>query len=248
MWASSSVKDLRNFPWKKPEEHVQRSEAAHAFFPKQSGTGYQITEGFLTEQEHSSVMDAFRRERGSLNKQPQTMLDLGDIRQKINHAVVEFIGISDLEGQIKANTFLQRVDNYPRDNDIQKHLHMDTFFPAWKFWYFPEEVQRYQGTFCFVPGSHILNDKKKDWMLEQYRKYYSGEELNEYSREGSLRISEQEALSLYETILEVSVPANTLVIANVFGFHGRGNTVEPHSRIAIHGSIRFDNPFIDRRN
>ena len=101
MWASSSVKDLRNFPWKKPEEHVQRSEAAHAFFPKQSGTGYQITEGFLTEQEHSSVMDAFRRERGSLNKQPQTMLDLGDIRQKINHAVVEFIGISDLEGHIK---------------------------------------------------------------------------------------------------------------------------------------------------
>ena len=40
-----------------------------------------------------------------------------------------------------------------------------------------------------------------------------------------------------------SVPANTLVVANVFGFHRRGHTEEQVVRDAVHGSVRVSNPF-----
>ena len=41
----------------------------------------------------------------------------------------------------------------------------------------------------------------------------------------------------------VPVKANTLVIANVSGFHSRGEVTTEYVRNAIHGSIRIDNPF-----
>jgi hypothetical protein len=41
----------------------------------------------------------------------------------------------------------------------------------------------------------------------------------------------------------VSVPANTLVIANVGNFHARGNVTKEWTRNSIHGSIRINEPF-----
>ena len=41
----------------------------------------------------------------------------------------------------------------------------------------------------------------------------------------------------------VPVDGNTLVIANVSGFHRRGDTANTYIRDAIHGSIRLSNPF-----
>ena len=245
MFWNSSVKDLRQFSSVKPKEHLERSIQAHDHFPEQLGNGYQITENFLSEEMLDIVRSNFNTGSATLNKQPSSMVTHDRILKEIGNAVS--ISISDHSdrfwSEIRNNTFYQKVINHPVDNDIQKVFHMDTFFPAWKFWYFPYEVTSEDGPFRYVPGSHILDNKKQDWMLEQYRKFYDGEELNEYSKEGSLRITEDEIMSLYETILDVTVPANTLVITNVFGFHARGNVNNASVRVAIHGSIRYDNPF-----
>ena len=36
---------------------------------------------------------------------------------------------------------------------------------------------------------------------------------------------------------------NTLIIANVFGYHARSFAEKTTSRISIHGSLRYTNPF-----
>ena len=41
----------------------------------------------------------------------------------------------------------------------------------------------------------------------------------------------------------IEVKANTLVVGNVGGFHGRGHTKKDFTRNAVHGSIRFTEPF-----
>jgi len=56
-------------------------------------------------------------------------------------------------------------------------------------------------------------------------------------------VSEEEMKSMGVTPKTFTVPANTLVIANVFGFHRRGHTDKEVLRDAVHGSIRVNNPF-----
>ena len=41
----------------------------------------------------------------------------------------------------------------------------------------------------------------------------------------------------------MTVAGDTLVVANVFGFHRRAEAHVPSERLAIHGSIRYDSPF-----
>ncbi|MEK9571731.1 MAG: hypothetical protein VW124_22120, partial [Paracoccaceae bacterium] len=52
-------------------------------------------------------------------------------------------------------------------------------------------------------------------------------------------------LSCYfdEEIKQIPVKAGTLLIANVFGMHSRGQSQINVSRRAIHGSIRFMPPY-----
>ena len=62
-------------------------------------------------------------------------------------------------------------------------------------------------------------------------------------REGSMIILNEEIDKMGLQRRSVSCKANTLVIANVAGFHARGHCTEPHIRNAVHGSIRIDRPF-----
>ena len=58
-----------------------------------------------------------------------------------------------------------------------------------------------------------------------------------------MRIMNEEIDKLGLKRRSVPVKANTLVIANVSGFHARGHCTVPHIRDAVHGSIRIDRPF-----
>ena len=83
---------------------------------------------------------------------------------------------------------------------------------------------------------------------DRYQKFLDGEDMDKDSLEGSFRISDEEIQEYYpDRRCEVVIPSNTLVLANVFGFHCRGNTNEETERLAIHGSIRFSDPFKNRR-
>ena len=100
----------------------------------------------------------------------------------------------------------------------------------------------------YVKGSHVFDEAKQTFMRDRYRMFLDGEDMDKDSLEGSFRITEEEISEFYpDGRCEVVVPGNTLVIANVFGFHCRGNTAVETERLAIHGSIRFRDPFKNRR-
>ena len=145
-----------------------------------------------------------------------------------------------------ANTFYQRVYNTPDDNDNQKNLHIDTFFPALKFWWFSQDVSENDGAFVYVRKSVDHTTEYYNWLYEQSikicEKNYDNWRLRDHE-EGSLRGSEDELSLMKLNAISVEVKKNTLVLGNVGGFHGRGNTKKPFTRNSIHGSIRLSDPY-----
>lgn len=143
-------------------------------------------------------------------------------------------------------TYLQHLFNRPEDKDEQKLFHTDTFFHCVKFWYFPHDVEDDNGAFWYVPYSPVLTDKLVAWHSRRVKDLKEGKSEKWRGlahREGSFRISTEEIRALGLEPLAVGVKADTLVIGNVFGFHRRGDTKTPTHRHAIHGSIRFNDPF-----
>lgn len=144
-----------------------------------------------------------------------------------------------------ANLYLQHLFNTPDDNDEQKVFHSDTFFPAIKWWYFPHSVGEKDGPLMYVPNSPVLTPQLLAWHQAQVDSIKAGAVEAWRGRghvEGSLRINDDELAALGLKGEAVTVDADTLVIANVFGFHRRGDTAKPTHRLALHGSIRIDRP------
>lgn len=144
------------------------------------------------------------------------------------------------------NTYLQHLVNKPHDGDDQKVFHSDTFFHCLKFWYFPERVSADDGAFWYVPNSPIVTDKLLDWHRSRVEDLKSGRVEEWRGRghlEGSFRISTEEIKALGLEPIPVEAKADTLILANVFGFHKRGDTKQPTHRLSIHGSIRISDPF-----
>ena len=257
MW-DSSAKDLRLFPDKKPEDHVVRATRAYDAYlkridqdkaEKQMPTGVRIIPDALPPDLCVKLRNILDMTNSTISKDQTSMIADTEILQKLGYLVSDVICDNSVRfwTEIQSNTFYQKIDNRPEDNDIQKQFHMDTFFPAWKFWLFLNDVGENEGCFRYVVHSHTLHAKKLAWMERQYKRFYDGDlTFSEYSKQGSLRIGEDEIEEMYgrDSIVNVRVKANTLVIANVFGFHARGTVSQQTLRTAIHGSIRYENPFI----
>jgi len=144
------------------------------------------------------------------------------------------------------NSYLQHLYNLPEDGDEQKVFHSDTFFPCVKFWYFPHSVSLDEGPFWYVPKSPVLTERLIQWHADRVKDLKRGaaeEWRGPGHREGSFRISPEELHELEYTPEPVTVEADTLVVANVYGFHRRGDTRKPTHRVSMHGSIRINNPF-----
>ncbi|QUT04386.1 phytanoyl-CoA dioxygenase family protein [Sphingobium phenoxybenzoativorans] len=127
------------------------------------------------------------------------------------------------------------------DPDPQTTFHADTFHPTMKAWYFLEDVAEDAGAFRYVPGSHKLTAERLAW--EQARSIAAPEGVDRLSARGSMRILESElaGLKLPEP-KTLGVKANTLVIADTFGFHARGHASKPTRRVEIWAYSRR-NPF-----
>jgi Phytanoyl-CoA dioxygenase (PhyH) len=140
--------------------------------------------------------------------------------------------------------FIEQVRNgFVSDGgaDPQKDLHADTFHPTMKAWLYLDDVTAANGPFAYVSGSSRLTWRRLCW---EYRQSVQGRELpDRYSRRGSLRLTEQDrqALGLSEPC-RFAVPANTLVVANTFGFHARSPADRGSTRLAIYADSRT-NPF-----
>ena len=158
-----------------------------------------------------------------------------------------FVGFHQREAvsKFESNLYLQHLYNTPFDNDKQKVFHSDTFFPAIKFWYFPHAVGPDDGPFMYVPYSPLLSFKLLEWhraQIDNIKRDVVEEWRGEGHYQGSLRISPEELTALGLEPKAVAVRADTLVIANVFGFHRRGDTAQPTRRLSLHGSVRIDKP------
>ena len=235
--------------------HIARSEYANnrlsdihdTMNPTLQEEGLLVAKDFLDTTRHAQAKEYITKHHGSLAKSPTALLRDTALLHIFTHKLSEILGIPisypRFAHAMANNTYLQTVHNMPGDGDIQKDLHQDTFFTCFKWWYYAHAVSQQHGPTRYVKRSHILDNRKKKFMQREYMKYYDGEQDNPYSIEGSLRISEEEAKELYGEVTAVIVPQNTLVVGNVFGFHCRSDVSRECKRKAIHGSIRYTNPF-----
>ena len=117
--------------------------------------------------------------------------------------------------------------------DPESDLHSDIFFDTHKAWFYLTDVTLDHGPLAFVKRSHLLTSKQLGYV---YRESCG-------RNQGSRRIAPEELqqLGLEETVF--TVPKNTLVVANVMGYHRRLRGVAGHRRMALHVSLRV-NPFL----
>lgn len=159
----------------------------------------------------------------------RALLDLPEWR-----GLLRYVGSADAEPIVYIQTILSRVvDGAP---DPQLALHADTFHPSVKAWLFLTDVPEDDGPFTYVPGSHRLTAQRLAW---ERRISVSMDELGatdheRLTRRGSFRI---DGATLAELGLPparaCTVPANTLVVADTFGFHARGASARPSLRVEI---------------
>lgn len=140
--------------------------------------------------------------------------------------------------------YLEIIKNNAHEQgvDPQKSFHSDTFHPTMKCWYFPEQVEPQHGPFTYIPGSHRLTWKRLKWEYQQSINVTSLK--NMLSQRGSFRFSDRDrqTLELSEPI-SFTVKQNSLLYANTFGIHRRGDCEGKTTRTAIWGDSRT-NPFL----
>lgn len=131
---------------------------------------------------------------------------------------------------------------YDAPPDPQTSLHADTFHPTVKAWLFVTDVADDEGPLTYVAGSHRMTPARLDW--ERARSVSVRDGLDRLSARGSLRIAEDELSALgLPPATRFAVPANTLVVADTNGFHARGLSVRPSTRVEIWADGRR-NPFL----
>jgi len=149
--------------------------------------------------------------------------------------LIRYIGSADAEPITYIQTILShRVQGWP---DPQLELHSDAFHPSVKAWLFLTDVAEDDGPFVYVPGSHRLTEKRLAWERAisigvDARGDY--EDHDRLTRRGSFRIGEETLAALdLPPPRRCAVPANTLIVADMFGFHARGASAQPTVRVEI---------------
>ncbi len=117
--------------------------------------------------------------------------------------------------------------------DPESLVHTDIFFSTHKAWLYMEDVTLEKGPLTFFKTSHLMNSKRLGY---EYRNTIG---CNERSR----RISNEEISDLGLEETKAIVKKNTLVMANVHGFHRRipGNPGQVRKALIV--GYRF-NPFV----
>ena len=134
------------------------------------------------------------------------------------------------------------VDPDVGEADPQADLHADTFHPTAKFWLFLHDVGPDDGPFSYVPGSHRLTAERLAWEHEQ--SVAATRQADRHHSAGSFRLPESELAALgYGDVNVFPVEANTLVVADTFGFHRRTPSRRPTIRTSLYGIVRR-NPFM----
>ncbi len=135
--------------------------------------------------------------------------------------------------------YFQAIRHHIKDgkSDPQKKLHIDTFHPTMKAWLYLVDVSKENGPFYYVPGSNKLTWKRISW---EYKKSL---ENSKSKTGGAFRASNLDMKKFgFGEPIPILVPANTLIVANTFGLHCRGDAEGQRSRFEIWFHSRT-NPF-----
>jgi hypothetical protein len=117
--------------------------------------------------------------------------------------------------------------------DPQRELHRDTFHSAIKLWLFLEDVTTADGPVEYVLGSHRMSRARYRWEHAQALAAAAAR------GGGSFRIGAAELPGLGLAPPQAfPVRANTLIVADVRGFHRRGAARPGATRLALYGNLR----------
>jgi len=130
--------------------------------------------------------------------------------------------------------------------DPQRDLHTDTFHPTVKAWLFLTDVEPDAMPFVYVPGSHRLTPQRLEW--ERRMSLAASRPARAAHRQPQQQLTRAISPAILPELglpppQAISVPANTLLVADTFGFHARGPSVRPTSRVEI-WAIGRRNPFV----
>jgi hypothetical protein len=171
---------------------------------------------------------------------PEALAAMPDARRVLDdhdfRGLVRYVGSFDSQPLCFIQTIL--AQRFPGAEDPQVHLHADTFHPTVKAWLFLEDVAIEDGPFTYVPGSHLLTTQRLNW---ERRKSLDARNAERLTARGSFRIDRDELSALdLPPPASFAVSANTLIVADTFGFHARG--------VADHASTRVEIWAYGRRN
>jgi hypothetical protein len=220
------------------------SDADRAAFERD---GFVIRPNFLPEVEFAELLHQVKSYRGTLREigegdtilrkialDPKTLAALPALQRVLRRpewrGLIRYIGSRDAEPVVWIQSILRHAHDGPPDP--QTALHADTFHPTVKAWLFLTDVAADAGPFTYVPGSHRLTRERLRW--EQRMSLAAPSSRDPEIRQGSFRLdpSELAALGLPEPRI-FAVPANTLIVADTFGFHARGPSAGRSVRVEI---------------
>jgi hypothetical protein len=162
------------------------------------------------------------------------------LRDRRWQGLIRYVGSYDAEPLAYVQSILTHRHEAPPDP--QTTLHADTFHATVKAWLFLTDVAADEGPLTYVAGSHRRDGARLVWEKRRSLEAASSEDF--MSARGSLRIAPGDLATLglpHPTTFDV--PANTLVVCDTSGFHARGPSVRPSTRVEIWAYGRR-NPFL----
>lgn len=220
--------------------------------------GYICKENYLTVADFQALHDEVMQH----SFETREMLQGNTVTRRMaldTQLVANFPAISQFTQQAEWNALLNFVSSFKSQAmhyvqvifakvneelpDPQTSFHSDTFYSSAKAWLFLTDVDDSTGPFMYVPGSHKADEKRLAW--EQYKAVQISEgAADELSKRGSFRIQpEQLKLFGFAEPIKFNVKANTLLIADTFGFHARAEATNRATRIELWSYVRR-NPMI----
>lgn len=223
--------------------------------------GYIVVEDFLPQEEFAALRDEVHGYQGPIREiyegdtitQRVMLTDaiwdrLPKTRQfAANGALAKLMRYASSKNRLPLFYFenlLQHRGQSER-SDVQKDTHTDTFHPTTKGWLFLDEVTDENGPYTYVPGSHRLCWSRLKWEYQQSLIASRSEAERDKDRywDGAFRVTDEDLASMgFDQIDVLYAKPNTLVIANTYGFHRRGEASGQGQRLSIWMQMR-DNPF-----
>lgn len=152
--------------------------------------------------------------------------------------LLRYVSSFDIEPLYYLQSILKRGDGTP---DPQVNAHADTFHSSMKAWLFLEDVAPGEGAFSYVRGSHKVTPERLAWEHETANSLAGRDRM---TKRGSFRASPADLARMgLGAPEELAVKANTLVVADTYGFHARGPSGPRLDRVEIWAFSRR-NPFL----